>query len=157
MTKTVTRHSQNLRLLIHTGPTTAVTQHLPPSLTKSRLTRANIQRLSKKLLSNILSFAKKFTATEKTRLFALWIWLASAQRCSKREALSPTLTKARKSTLAPLMLMLKLTAKKNRGLFSSKTKHTTTRQKLNRSVVRQPASAVQSVTRFQAEHMFIRQ
>ena len=39
---------------------------------------------------------------------------------------------------------------KKRGLV-------TTQQKLNRSAVRQPALAVQSVTRFQAEPMFIRQ
>lgn len=107
--------------------------------------------------TNILRQERTFMQAEPTKSFALWIWRASAQNISKNTAMLTTSTRARKSMPAQSMLMLKLTAKKSRGLFSLKTKHTTTRQKSSRSAARQPASAAQSATRFRAEHMFTKQ
>ena len=48
-------------------------------------------------------------------------------------------------------------SRSSNGLSNSKTKLTTTQPKSSLLAVQQPVLAVQFVTRFQAEHIFIRQ
>ena len=87
----------------------------------------------------------------------LWISALLLQNILRQTASLISLMKVKKSTPAQLRLMLKLRARTKNGFFSLKTKHTTILQKSNHSVVRQPVSVVQSVTRCQDVRMFMRQ
>ena len=138
----------------HIGATIAVT---PRSLPNSPISTSRNHRYpphSAMLLRNGKKYAVNLA--ERRRAFASWTSPLSEPATSARRVCSKTLSRARKTTPAPYMWILTLTANRSVGCCNSRMRLITTPRKLNLSEGHPPVLAVPSEILCQAEDMYIR-